>query len=750
MRELPLDPAALAAHDGFVRRLAARLATSEASAHDLAQDTWLAALASEPPEDASRLRAWLAGVLRNRRAFVLRTAARRADRETLVARARESAHDEFESTAQLVERMELHKRTVDAVLALPDELRTIVLLHFFERVPTAEIAARLGLPHGTVKSRLERALARLRAELRASFGGDSSAFVPAFACLARGGPPAPLAVATASLPLLGVLIMKSLAVLAAGLLLVLAASRAFVAAPSDESTRATIGEQRAEFDTSNDAARERDALASTPMAEARAPATPPRASSTPSASPSPSARLRVVDAATRADLRDVLVLRGVLVVRGHAAPGEWEPENVLAQGASPLALPDGAGEVSLWVGARGYGWSPLQVDFTSGGDREVRLAPAASLDVFVAGLRDDLDVSVRLYPLAATSFSDVFAERGVDPGGHALLEGVPAGACEVRAEVGMWYAPPIVLARANVELHAAERTEVVLELRHPLLDAPVEALAGEIRLPLAQAGLDVALRIRPVASAPLRKSDWARIPRRVMKQIAADVLAFDAGRVTPGRYVAIVDPVQFVQFFDVPAGGKRDLTLEVPALQRVDVTVVDRADGTPLRLDHIAWGVPSPRETRVWGFDNVKSTGDPGRFTFLAPSGTIGVTAFENGFKDETRWVEVGDGPLALRLELTRLFGVSVSFRDGAARVPAEWRESDFALRKLDADAELERGDGYELQLESGDWRVLVSEPGAYVLTFPEHAGFVRPEPRELTFVAGEVRPLEIALERAR
>lgn len=50
----------------------------------------------------------------------------------------------------------------DALVALPQDQRRIVELSFFEDLPHAEIARRLDIPLGTVKSRIRLALRRLR------------------------------------------------------------------------------------------------------------------------------------------------------------------------------------------------------------------------------------------------------------------------------------------------------------------------------------------------------------------------------------------------------------------------------------------------------------------------------------------------------------------------------------------------------------------------------------------------------------
>lgn len=50
----------------------------------------------------------------------------------------------------------------EVVQTLPDEQRRLVLLSFYSDMPHGEIAERLGLPLGTVKSRIRLAMSRLR------------------------------------------------------------------------------------------------------------------------------------------------------------------------------------------------------------------------------------------------------------------------------------------------------------------------------------------------------------------------------------------------------------------------------------------------------------------------------------------------------------------------------------------------------------------------------------------------------------
>ncbi len=57
-------------------------------------------------------------------------------------------------------------RVREALASLPEDQRTVLMLGYFEGLSSSEIADRLGIPMGTVKSRVASAMAKLRASLR--------------------------------------------------------------------------------------------------------------------------------------------------------------------------------------------------------------------------------------------------------------------------------------------------------------------------------------------------------------------------------------------------------------------------------------------------------------------------------------------------------------------------------------------------------------------------------------------------------
>lgn len=60
------------------------------------------------------------------------------------------------------EKEELPGNLWQAVLRLPEEQRLAVTLYYYEDMPVAQIARTLGVPQGTIKSRLNRGRERLR------------------------------------------------------------------------------------------------------------------------------------------------------------------------------------------------------------------------------------------------------------------------------------------------------------------------------------------------------------------------------------------------------------------------------------------------------------------------------------------------------------------------------------------------------------------------------------------------------------
>ena len=141
-----------------------RLGTNPRRAEDLVQETLLRVWDRAASFDPMRAHAstWIFTVARN-----LRLDALRAERHPEPEPETELADraDDDPTADQLIETVERDDQIRAALDVLPAEQMEILQLSFFEDVPHAEIARRLQLPVGTVKSRIRRALQRIRGRL---------------------------------------------------------------------------------------------------------------------------------------------------------------------------------------------------------------------------------------------------------------------------------------------------------------------------------------------------------------------------------------------------------------------------------------------------------------------------------------------------------------------------------------------------------------------------------------------------------
>jgi RNA polymerase sigma-70 factor (ECF subfamily) len=162
------DEAALAAlydrHAPAMLRVASRILQSRQDAEDLVHDVFVEAWQKAGDYDACRgsVRSWLLVRVRSRGIDRVRSleSARRAAAVLPPGSEGERSEPSWDAPDR--------ERARAALATLPEEQRHVVELGYFEGLTCAEMADRVGVPIGTVKSRLSAAVAKLRRSLAAS------------------------------------------------------------------------------------------------------------------------------------------------------------------------------------------------------------------------------------------------------------------------------------------------------------------------------------------------------------------------------------------------------------------------------------------------------------------------------------------------------------------------------------------------------------------------------------------------------
>ncbi len=153
----------------FVRRV------DPSAADGLLSDVFRIAFERRSTFDASRTtaRPWLYGIATNVLAKHRRSEARRLRATAALAARRAFQDDPAERVAAAVDARELWPQLAEAIADLPAAERDALLLFAWEELSYDEIALALGVPVGTVRSRLNRGRGRLR-ELAPSSGEEPS------------------------------------------------------------------------------------------------------------------------------------------------------------------------------------------------------------------------------------------------------------------------------------------------------------------------------------------------------------------------------------------------------------------------------------------------------------------------------------------------------------------------------------------------------------------------------------------------
>jgi len=151
-----------AAYAGKVKGYLLRLGAPGAAAEDLAQDAMVAIWRRAASFDAAKAKAstWIFVIARNAWIDKLRREKTELAYRSVTIVSEES--DE-ESPDDAAVRGQTEEQIATAIASLSADQQQVVRLAFFEDRPHSEIAERLSLPLGTVKSRLRLALIKLRA-----------------------------------------------------------------------------------------------------------------------------------------------------------------------------------------------------------------------------------------------------------------------------------------------------------------------------------------------------------------------------------------------------------------------------------------------------------------------------------------------------------------------------------------------------------------------------------------------------------
>jgi RNA polymerase sigma-70 factor (ECF subfamily) len=138
---------------------------NQEDAEDVAQETLCQAyLHLHQLKDANKVGAWLRGINRNLSLNLRRRYAKK--KEERLATAQQDALQAPSNTTGSAKPVETRNRVIRAIDTLPDAFREVLVLRYWEKLSNHQIAERLEISAGTVRSRMCRADQMLAEKLK--------------------------------------------------------------------------------------------------------------------------------------------------------------------------------------------------------------------------------------------------------------------------------------------------------------------------------------------------------------------------------------------------------------------------------------------------------------------------------------------------------------------------------------------------------------------------------------------------------
>ncbi|WP_405372462.1 MULTISPECIES: ECF RNA polymerase sigma factor SigK [unclassified Microbacterium] len=146
---------------GLIRRVLVDASQSEEVLQEVFLEVWQSASSFAPNKGQGR--SWILTIAHRRAVDRVRASQASADRDVRIGS--RDAHTPQEGVAEQVEMRIEGRRVVRALGTLPDPQREALTLAYFGGYSQSEIAALVGAPLGTVKTRMRDGLTRLRQEM---------------------------------------------------------------------------------------------------------------------------------------------------------------------------------------------------------------------------------------------------------------------------------------------------------------------------------------------------------------------------------------------------------------------------------------------------------------------------------------------------------------------------------------------------------------------------------------------------------
>lgn len=316
---------------------------------------------------------------------------------------------------------------------------------------------------------------------------------------------------------------------------------------------------------------------------------------------------------------------------------------------SPIPIDGQIYPISYCIGSRGYAWQSIQLVPGAPENIYVAMVRSSQLDLEIAGPKPPAGTILRLFqtederPTVRTATpgrtnAPVF-EMELGNKRRLKIDGLRPGSYHVRAEIGAWNAAPLIVASVNATLEASIASKLIIEVDPELARMKRVPLSGLVfcdRSWQSVSALHVTIELIRGSSSI---SQAALTPTLQPTPGEPSAWLWDAGKVSPGRYQAVISPFQTHIEFVVPAAGLTDLRLDIGRQVKNIIVLQNESNGRVIKSGVVHWNGKLPEGVDGADLGTASYDAEAGGHVFISPAGEFQISTSVKGWQSKMQLI---------------------------------------------------------------------------------------------------------------
>jgi hypothetical protein len=371
---------------------------------------------------------------------------------------------------------------------------------------------------------------------------------------------------------------------------------------------------------------------------------------------------------------------------------------VVENGVSPVLVERGEDEQGLhlhsyWVGAEGYAWTRVDVNFTFGGEYRVPLVAAGGLTVRV------LDGEGGLFR-GRYSFMTLRREEGgpvlsygaPDESMTCHWEALPAGSFVVGLEEEYRVMSTRTLCSARVTIAPGATSQADLLPTPGAVPVGPLPCTGTVRSARhwVEDGLAIEFVFDPTGTERAKSARTVYVKDLIQDPHVPGLYHWATELECPGTWQAVTRTSSTCVDFEVGLQGAHGVELVIPDPVQLRLRIVDKLEGFPLLQPVIHTGYNGSPLKHSYFYLDITHERASGTHILTLPTGELSLSLRCEGYAQVEDTLTLPPEGLELTYELDRNIRIQPLFWDDHAQVAVNLLDSKLTLKHLDGDGKLD------------------------------------------------------------